>query len=1014
MTRRIPLWLTLAAGLAALSLAGDVAEAKKPRRGRKPHRFVSAPAPSKGRTPETNSAGAPAGASRDVAGTALDGPSRQTTLEGGTAIVLSPTRALVANPWRGLAVVDVTDPADPKLLGSAMLEGSADRVFVSGATALVVSRTWDEAGGGTRVTAVDLTDETAPAVTGVVKVGGDLVAVEQSGGELVVVTSSFGYGVWPYAGGGFAEPAGVPSGGTADGSNTLRSGTNTAEDGAIAPDIWYPGAGESKSRIARIALGAGGAPELVGELALDGILLQQSIDADLAVLVLDRTTYGWPGPIATLDGSGDPATGMTDTPGAPATGGDLFAPSGIDLVAVDVSGAPATLGTTTLTGLYGVTQCDLAAGVARIVGWGYDGGTTVATFKVGDGAPAAQGSVTLPRWPEASAFVGDRFVWSATDWSSYGYEQDPPPEPLGPGDDGNSVYRPAKTGTYAGPTTTLHVVDLSDPSQPTLGGSLAAGGGYTSGLQPAGDDVLATVTEWNDAGVSTRLLRVDLADATKPAVAASGDLDGSWYGTVRAGDLVLLMGGLTDDQGGWKPRVAPVSVEGDGLTIGAPFDAGSWIAAAAWSAPLLAVGSTDAVRFFDLSDLANPEAKGSVRLAVNVADLAVIDDQTAACLVTDWVSGAIEVRTVGLPEADALRPLDTVSLGTGDARLFRDGSMLYVLSTDWSTGRGGLTVVDATDPADLRVRGSLDLASYPGQAFLVNGSLVLLREAWSLVATNETTGKRKMLADPFGRCRAGWLRDELSAVLDVVDLSDPDAPRAAVRKRLRWDFGGEAVLRGSSLYVPSYVTYGWSDEGWQRTAYAVRRIDLTKPTKPDIGPLVYVPGSLSAAADDQGRVLTVSYDWNPGDWSFSATLHLVDLNVTDWRSRVLAEHRIDGAPGAVVAGDTHAYLASERWDAGTGASEFSLEALALEDLAVASSQSRERSAWGGTISAGHLFLRSWGWTGALDAYSLGDPASPGFVVSAPVDGVGTTVGVAGGRAYLPAGWRGVASFDLSK
>ena len=60
------------------------------------------------------------------------------------------------------------------------------------------------------------------------------------------------------------------------------------------------------------------------------------------------------------------------------------------------------------------------------------------------------------------------------------------------------------------------------------------------------------------------------------------------------------------------------------------------------------------------------------------------------------------------------------------------------------------------------------------------------------------------------------------------------------------------------------------------------------------------------------------------------------------------------------------------------------------------------------------FLRTWGWTGALDVYSLADPASPAFVASQSVAGNAGDIVVVGGRAYAPGGMYGVQSFDLAK
>lgn len=1006
MTKRTPLWLTLGAvatAFAAFALvASDTADAGRGRgrgRGRR-HRFFSAQAPAKGRTPATDANGAAAGASRDVAGAAVEGPSRKNTLEGGTAIVLSATRALVANPYRGLAIVDVTDPDAPSVLGSVTLDGSADRVFVSGTTALVVSRSTDAAGGATKIIAVDLADESAPAVTGDVSVTGDLLDVSQSGGDLVLVTTSVNYSMYADM---TAGPGGAPTNDYVDAANNgllppgapRKSARGGAAQGDMLPGFWFPWGGDGKVRVARISQGTDGAPVVVGELALDGSVLARSTADDTTVLIVDRRANYYPGgPVYFGGGNSGDNGGETPNPGVP------FNAGAIEIVAIDVSGAPAQTGSAAMYDLSGVSSVDVSDGVARLVGWANDGSSVVQTYSLSGGTPVALGSAALAAWPAASVFAGDRFAYTTTEWT---YDADPTKA-------GDFVADPTVT-------TTLSVVDLSDAANPAAGGTTTLTSGWTASLGVAGTDVIATTSEYADGVQTTHIDRVSLADASAPTVSVTVAIDGSFYVTPdtagAAGELLLLQGGAISDSGAWIPQAIPVSLVNGGLAVGAAFDS-QWVAASAWSRPILALGSADSLKLVDLTDISNPVQRGSVRLAVNVADLAVVSDSAAACLVTDWVGGTIEIRTVSLPEADALKPLDTVTLGTGDARLFRDGSMLYVLSTDWSTGRGDLTVVDASDPSHLAVRGSLDLASYPGQAFLVNGAMVLVREAWSLVETNDVTGKTRALPDPFGRCATGWLRDELSAVIDIVDLSDPDAPRAARRKRVRWDASGEAMLRGNSLYVPSYQWGPPSPDGYDQVAYGIREIDLTDPLAARVGPLRDVPGSLVAATDEAGRVLTVSYGFDETTGVFDATLQLVNLRATDWRSRVVAARGLAGTPGAVVAGDGQAYVATESWNQVTGSSEFELAALSLADLNVSSRQDRTRSGWGGTISGNHLFLRSWGWTGSIDAYDLADAGNPVLAATAEVDGVGTSIGVAGGRAFVPAGYRGVLSFDLTR
>lgn len=985
MRTKRTLWLTVAAVAAAagtlLPDAADAGQRRAPKRRR--HRsFLTAQGQEKTRTPDPSSADRAPSEGFDVATGSAQGDGRQTVLDGGAAVVLSATRALVANPWSGLSVVDVSDPGAPAVIGSVALTGSAERVFTDGAVAIVVSRLWDATGGRTQVATVDLSDEAHPALLGTAVVDGDLAQASASGSALIVVTQSSQYGYW-------LDAAGGPMAGVA--KRTMNGGRDPSHGGVHDGIAYWNQSGTA--RVARIERDAAGAPTVVGVVERTGSLLASDVDGDGVALVLDPTQWG---PIYTYD---------------------LFAMPRPELIDVDASAAPVIDGTRSLQTLWGVWSLDLAGDAARLVGWSDTGSLDLLTFTMTTGDPQPLATYALPQNAGTLVFAGDRLVYQATGDAGYG-----PGDPGGgsgpgdgsSGDPSNGGFFPRKTDVpgnafpdWTPPAATLGVVDLSDDSAPASAGTVTLGTGWVQSILAAGSGVVVPVSS-GDAN-TTHLSFVDLSGA--PAVSGTADVDGSFYPSQSLGDLVLLNGWTQVDEWTWEPQTLPVSVAGGTLAAGAPFASASWTSSAAWQSPILALASVDRLSLVDLSDLANPAPRGSVALAVNVTGFAALGDAAGACLVTDYVEGNIEIRTVALPEADPLRPIDTVSVGTGDARLFRDGSTLYVLASDWATGGGSLSVVDASDPSNLTVTGSLALASYPGQAFLVDGAMVLLRPAWSLVTENGR-GKMVGLADPFGKCRGAWANDDQGSVLDVIDLSDPSNPRAAVRKRIRWDFGGEAMLRGSTLYVPSYFTAGSSPDGYPLYLYGVRAVDLSSPLSPRIGRLVDVPGTLVGATDTPGRVLTVTYAYDPETWEAEPTLHSVDLRIANWRERVLASLPLDGYPGAVVVGGSHAWIATERWNYEDGSATYALGAVDLSDLTLASSQERERTAWGGTLAGGLLFLRSWGWTGALDVYDVSDAADPAFRTSAEVDGIGTDISVTGGRAYVPAGYRGVQSFGL--
>lgn len=1001
--------LSAFAGVAALAvLDGDADAKRRPRKPRRPRAFLSEKAPGKSRTPGTDSAGAPAFDARPVAEGAAGGADRMQTTASGVALVLSPTRALVANPWRGLVVVDTSDPDAPTALGSVSLAGSPRRLFAEGDGALVLADVWKDGAATTRVTSIDLSDDANPVVAGTVDVEGALVDATGSAAGVLLLTDDAGWwGPWlaePARGGGELD-LGVMPGGPAGARKAPASGASpTAPDGVVGDVVpWWGGSGTT--RVATVTVGTGGVPSLGGAVEIEGWRVAFAFDGDTAVVArrpVEPAEGEKPSPLA--DGM-DPATGgvVDPEPGVPVA----WKPSPVELVAVESSpGGPTVVGTTKLAEGVEPIALDLAGPTLRLLASVDWSSWRLATFDVGSGAPSARGALDLAATWGNWAFSGDRFVWTTTVWS-YGDDG------IGLDPSGGGATPPRSeagdVGVPAGPSSSLHVVDLTDPGAPAAGGSLELGTGWVGSLRAVpGGVVLSTTGE----SAATTILRVDCTDADVPAVSGTETLPGYWAVDRSAGDLLLAQGWRENGDRSWTTEAVPFDLSSGGLAGGGAFATDGWIVDAAWSSPLLAVAAAEKLTLVDLTDLGAPDVRGSLRLAVNVTDLEVLDAGTAAALVVDWATGDVEVRTFALPAADALAPLDTLDLGKGDARLFREGDLLHVLATDWRTGGSRLVVVDAGDPADLRERGSLDLATYPGQAFLVGKALVLLREAWTIAPDGTGAKPDPATADAFGACPTRWLRDELTAAIDVIDLSDPDAPRAAGRTRVRWDWGGQAILRDRTLYVPSYVERAVATPYGRDVAYSygVRPIDLSDPLSPRVGPLVAVPGSLVAAADGKGRVLTVQYAWDE-DGEAAPALHLVDLT-EPVRARIVATAALAGWPGAVIAADDHVHVTTQSWDAEEGTTRDALTTYSLGDLSVTSTRTRAAGAWGGNLDGGFLFLRTWGWNGAVDAYDLSVPGAPAPAGSIEVDGAADDVEVAGSRAYVAAGYRGVRSLAL--
>jgi hypothetical protein len=988
---------------------------------RRRHRFKTSPAPERGKTPALDANGASDGSAQSpVAGAAVEGGFRQDVVCGGALLEMSPDLALALNSYSGLALVDTSDPAAPRVLATVATEGTAMRMLLGDGDVAVVSDVYGPDGSETVVASIAVGEDSLTPV-GAVRTPGSLRDAARTDDDIVLVVGANYYGPMPMfvAGGGdMSSPAG---GFGADGSFNAKNAASNDPTGAVLPYPWYGG---GAGHVVRVRIDDTGAPSILGTAEIDGDVLAGALTGTEAVLAVQASWYDQY--YVALGAAGGDATGLFPD-GSP--GGWSYPQISLVRYADDANGAPTSTGALVLVDATGVLALDRDGSTLRALAYG-DTGNVVATYDLSGGAPTPLDSLVIGEWPAVWAFSGDAFVYGTTQWNYYEpwSSTDPVFDPDGVKETFEDAAGavPGRSDLVVGPTSAVKTVALGDPSDLVAGSPIDVGSGWLSSMLAVdGGVVCARNTYDGDAG-TTDVLRVDVSNPAVPQLTGSVSISGYANLGPVLGDVLLVSGGTLGVDGSFVPSTRLVGLGDGGLALGGSYSVGAWTAAAARDGDLLGLASYDRLTLVDISDQSNPQVAGEVRFVVNVAGFAALGENAGVVLATEYVGGSIELRTVALPAAEALSPLSTLEIGTGDAQMFAAPPFVYVVSTNWSSGRASLTVVDASDPTDLVKRGTLDLASYPGQVFLKDGALLLLRRAESrFVEFTTKAGKKakKAAPDAFGRAPKSWLRNGFAAVLDVVDLADPDAPRPARRKFLAWDHSGAAVLSGDSLFVPTYLDMTRGD-GEQTFAYIVAEIDVTNPLRPRGGAPVDVPGQLVAAAGAPHQVLTVGYDYDFETGASTSTLNLVDLSLP-WTTRVLASVPFSGYPEAVTVGGGRAYAVVETWGglyapAETGADwapptpSAQLLAFDVSDLSKTSSADRKGGAYAGQIAGGCLFLRTWGWNGAIDVYSLEDPAAPEFVATENVVGNVGDIVVVGGRAYAPGGLYGVQSFDLSK
>lgn len=576
----------------------------------------------------------------------------------------------------------------------------------------------------------------------------------------------------------------------------------------------------------------------------------------------------------------------------------------------------------------------------------------------------------------------------------------------------------------------LWVVDAADPARPVLAGQLHMPG-QLEFLEPRGNRLLA-LGHTNEAGQPWQLAvsLVDVADPALPTLRARVIVGEGAGGVGAAPDDLRKAFRVIDDAGlvlvpyqGWDPAswrwagglqlvdfdLAAGTLAKRGFvphpgTIARAFPIPG---RAAWLAAL----SDERLQVVDATDRAAPVERAAIDLARAVNELTFVKGYAVELSGDGWRGDAALVVAPAL-DPDAATPLARVALAAPQARLFRRGDVVWLLSHDFTQGKAWLEAVDLADPLRPRRRGRVDVlpaeaAGASGWGFrgmgdeaVLLGDVLAVHRSWNgpVPAAGGATGA----IAPGG----GPLAGEDAVVL--FDLSNPDAPRRAGRVVLStsdWSWGLRA--EGGLLWLTHHE---WTDDA-RGVRYYLDRVDVTDPDAPRLLPKVNVPGTFLGVGAP-GRVYTLDTRWDEATLSATSTVHALDL--TDrGTARLAGSVSVPGWASGAILGAGHAWTVAQDW---TGSrTEVRLAALDLSTLRVASSQ-RVDAAWAWPLLAesGKLFLAAGTATGAsVLVLSLATPGAPRLEQSVASQGYAWSVVVEGGIAYLPGGAWGVGMIRLA-
>jgi hypothetical protein len=706
----------------------------------------------------------------------------------------------VQNAWRGLQVVDLSDPASPRLRGTVPLTGTPVGLYLAGTTALVVSSdhlSWLAAadGGparpsvGARLWAVDVSDPDAPVVRAELPVEGELTDTRRVGDVLYLVTRSL--------------PPWIVMGPPVPGGGSGRGGVGV---GVAAPET----APDDTTTVASFDVSEPAAPRAVDALTFPhgGWSIHVNVTAE-------RVTVGRAG----WDAANGPLTHLTAI--------DIRDPAGALSMGAEVTVAG------TLQDRWGL-DLDAATGTLRaVVADGWTSGSrlhVLAWAAPGKVEPLAALDLDVPERLTAARFDGAR-VYVVTALAI---------DPLWVVDLADPA-RPALAGRLELPGQLDFIVPRGDRLL-----ALGHGGG-----DPGTFQLHVSLLDVADPAAPALVARETLAPDWAFVPASSDDLHKAFQVLDAEGLLLVPFQGY--DRGAWRwvGGTQLLTFSRDALVReGFVPHRGDLRRAFATATPgVVAALSDERLQTIDATDRAAPVELAALDLARPVWQLAVAGARAVEVSGWPW-SGSGEWVVVPASDPNAASPSWRAPLDASGARLFRTGDVAWLAATEPVAGG---TFVQALDlaPGTPRLRGRLDVPAAAGGSWWWGPPAV---QAGRALVIARFSGGGPVAGGAPAPAGGGTSSD-----LVVVDLADADAPRLVVVPVPPAAWLGELRAEGTSAWLSQY---DWVDPGAGTVRFTAVRVDLSDPAAPVVAPPVNVPGRLFSASPDGARLYTEEQVWD--------------------------------------------------------------------------------------------------------------------------------------------------------
>jgi hypothetical protein len=408
----------------------------------------------------------------------------------------------------------------------------------------------------------------------------------------------------------------------------------------------------------------------------------------------------------------------------------------------------------------------------------------------------------------------------------------------------------------------LFVLDLSDPANPSVTGSLEVPG-WSTHIEPRGDRLIALgVDDTNGRRVSVSLF--DVTDPAAPALLDRESFGEDWawssaYSDVKAftvlDDTLIVPFSGWNEEGGYD-RLQFLSYTNDTIDVRGHVDLRSQAVRSFEHLDHYYGVTLEEVAIIDGADLDAPEVVGSITLAENISDFLPLEDNDAAgvAVIRSYTDNRITLKA---QEADGAVLSELALDGSYADSIQTDGEVVALASVVWEADKSYTVVqtIDYANPAAPVERTAVRLdvrpvyswymydRSFGGPGMEVDGAAADMIAPYYFNAPSSVIAGDKLVI--YGQ------RENGTKALAVVNLSTGEAAGTA---DLDYGWVGRLIASGNSVIVHSQEEGG---QGLLGQTYTRHYVSAFNPAALTLGPRANVPGEPIAY---RNGVLTLD-DW---------------------------------------------------------------------------------------------------------------------------------------------------------